>query len=240
MSSLGRMLAGISHEIKNPLTGIKMMLESVRDDYNMKDSSYQDIMRIINEIIRLDNLLDNLMKFSKPKPLDLDKKDIGKSIENSLILISKDIKEKKIRIKKVYRHNGTKILIDSERMQQVFINLLLNAAESMDKNGVLSIYLYEIKNGQINGTHNKYTDLTEYIPKGMDSGIHVRLKDSGCGIKKENLRMIFDPFYSSRDNKTGLGLYITHEIVHQHKGSINVNSTEGMGTTFNIILPNLS
>jgi PAS domain S-box-containing protein len=237
LSSLGKMMAGISHEIKNPLAGIGMILKALSYNYNERHSGYQDIMRVLNEINRLENLLDNFMKFSKPAPLILKEMDISLTLENSLNLLNNAIKDKEIKIKKGYHHNGLKIFIDPDRIQQVFINLILNAIEAIDKNVALKINIFEIKNGQIHRAETVYSDLNRHISESIDSGIKVVIKDSGHGIKKENLGKVFDPFYSSDENKPGLGLYVTHEIIRQHKGQIYVGSIEGFGTTFSIILP---
>jgi PAS domain S-box-containing protein len=238
LSSLGKMLAGIGHEIKNPLEGIGMVLQSMQNSFGEQDIRRQDILRILNEIKRLEKLLDNIVRFSRPRALNLQKADITVSVENSLILVKKALIDKNIKVEKCYFHNGLKILFDAEAMQQVFINLFLNAIESMNSNhGVLTINIKEIRDGlpgspaAFNGKSRKWK--SGYIKRG----IQVLIRDTGCGIKEEDLEKIFEPYFTTTQKKSGLGLYIVHQIVRGHKGRVDIYSKEGEGTSFAVILP---
>lgn len=220
LSSLGKMLAGIGHEIKNPLSGMGMMLRSIQNTFDQEDSRREDITRILKEIKNLETMLDNVVKFSRPRPLHLERLDITVPLENSLVLIKKALEDKAIRLEKLYDHNGMKCPIDSESMQQVFMNIFLNAIESMNINGTLSISVHDATQGQF-----------------RKPGIQVMIKDTGCGIPKKNIEKIFDPYFTTNSRKTGLGLYISHQIISAHKGTIDVTSSEGLGSTFSICLP---
>lgn len=240
LSSLGRMLAGIGHEIKNPLAGIGMLLKSIQNSFGEEDDRRKDTLKISNEIRNLEKLVDNIVRFSKPKSLIFKKENLRVPIENSLVFVKKALRDKKIRIKKDYHHNGTNILFDPESLQQVFINLFLNAIESMDNRGILNIDVYEINNGQSMKPGTSNINSRQLKSTNIDPGMRVIIKDSGHGINKDNLEKIFDPYFSTNSRKTGLGLYITHQIISEHKGKIKILSKESEGTTCVVTLPSNS
>jgi len=236
LSSLGRMMAEIGHEIKNPLAGIAMMLMSMLNKFEEEDVRYRDIMKVLDKIGNLEKLLDNIVRFSKPKPPTLEIVDISVPLENSLFFVKKALRDKKITVEKVYHDNNVKILADAESLQQVFINLFLNAVESMNNNGLLNIDIYEIEEDQNKEPQAFHGNLIE-SPTHAELYVKVIIKDTGCGIKKEHLDKIFDPYFTTNPEKTGLGLYITHQIISAHKGRINFYSNEGEGTSCVVTIP---
>ena len=237
LSSLGRMLAGIGHEIKNPLAGIGMVLKSMQGGFKEEDARHQNIARIIHEIRSLEKLLDNIVKFSRPRSLTLEKTDITIPIENALIFVKKALADKDIKVERKYLHNSLKIYCDTDSMQQVFINLFLNAVESMENSGVLSIDIHKIEDDRHLYGLEVNSHAKELIPVCTDSGMQVIIKDTGYGIKNENLEKIFEPYFTTKHRKTGLGLYITHQIVKGHGGKMDIYSKEGRGTRCIITLP---
>lgn len=132
---------------------------------------------------------------------------------------------------------GLFIYFDPEAMQQVFINLFLNAVESMGNRGRLIIDVYEIGNGQPIGIGENKLNLKEIKSIYSAPGMQVIIKDTGYGIKQEHLEKIFEPYFTTKYRSTGLGLYITHQIVNAHKGKMDIYSDEGLGTSCVITLP---
>lgn len=217
-ASLGEMAAGVAHEVGNPLSIIvgyaKMLLRKCGDEEE-KDL----IKRISEAAFRIDRLTRSLLLYSRHSAQEHDAVDINRVIDDSLTMVEHQFKEEKnYRVIKRLSLNVKKVAGSSERLQQVFINLLINAFQAMPKGGVLTL-----------STEN-------------DSGqeaVRIDVGDTGIGIPPENLSKIFDPFFSTKlqDKGTGLGLSITQRIITDHGGSIRVESSPDQGTTFFISLP---
>jgi signal transduction histidine kinase len=220
---MGELAASISHEIKNPLAGIGLMTVSLMERLNQKDSIYQDLGSILQEVQRLEKLLEGLMDFAGPGPFILKMSNIHHPIDTTLKLLDEKLKSGKIRVKKIYNLKLPKVLIDSSKMQQVFFNLFLNSITAMPNGGDLIIT----------------TDiLPQKIKKStISKGVQVTIQDNGVGIKEEDLTHIFDPFFSKGSQGTGLGLSIVSRIIELHNGSIKVQSEEGSGTTVRVYIP---
>ena len=216
LASIGRLAAGVAHEIRNPLSSIKGFATYFKERYKNAPEDQQTANIMIQEVDRLNRVVGQLLEFArpvnvKPKPTDLDS-----LVDESVRLIEQQAKQKKIIIKTNNSSRGQEIRIDSDRVNQVLLNLYLNAIESMEAGGELNIDL------SANAETNE---------------IEISVSDTGCGIQKRDLAKIFDPYFTTKSSGTGLGLAIAHNIVEAMDGTIKVKSNPGKGTTFTIKIP---
>lgn len=226
LSLLGELSAYLVHEIKNPLVGIGMLSQVVYQSIPKDSPTSDDLERIIRECKRLEQLIDHLGKFSRLEPLTFDREDIHKSLDFSLALLRETLKKNQIHLHTYYQRDLPPIRHDSQKMQQVFLNLLLNAIKAMPQGGELII------------TTSLHSILRRTEPPSSSSEMAcIEIKDSGIGISEEVQEGIFKPFFSAFSKGTGLGLSIVYGIIQQHKGSINLESRAGQGTNFSIYLP---
>lgn len=223
---MGELAASIVHEIKNPLVGIGLMAASMMErleQKKIKDELYPDLKSILNEVQRLEKLLENLSDFGKPSVFLTKKGDIHYPIKETLRLLRKKLNSSGITVKKVFNPEVPQIMIDVSKMQQIFLNILLNSMDAMPGGGKIIIK-----------TDIFQEEKEDNIKKGW---VKITIQDTGAGIKEKDLPYIFDPFFSRSSKRTGLGLSIVSRIIDLHNGSINVRSQEGEGTKVEIYLP---
>ncbi|MBN2373165.1 PAS domain S-box protein, partial [bacterium] len=224
---MGKLAASIVHEIRNPLVGIGLMAQAMMERLRQNkvwDDICQDMESLIHEVKRLEKLLETLMDFGKPKVFFTTREDIHYPIKETLKLLSKELMSGNINIEKSFDLDIPLISIDVSKMQQVFLNILLNSISAMPEGGKIII-----KTGVI-----KEEKTEDHISKGW---VQVTIKDSGIGIKEKDIPHLFEPFYSKSSEKTGLGLSIVLGLIEMHNGRIKIESQEGKGTTVNIHLP---
>lgn len=218
LKAIATFASGMAHEIKNPLTAIKTFAEYLPQKIN--DSEFlQKFSKIVSgEAGKIDNLVHQLLDFSKPASLQLKDTDIHKLIDETLELLSNELMRYKISVKKDYYNNKELITkVDPQQIKQVFLNLFLNAIEAMPNGGEIFIQT----NQQANQQTNKLT---------------ISIQDTGCGISEKDLAHIFEPFYSTKEKGSGLGLSIVYNIIKEHNGRIAVESILTKGTRFIIEL----
>jgi len=217
--SLGELAAGIAHEIRNPLTGIGVVL----DILSRKKHSKTDL-GLINEanseIERLEKLISDLLTFARPREFNFDLVDLRSIITSIFYLIKEQCNHKKIKLVIKISGDLKPLFLDQERIRQGLLNVVINAINSMPNGGKLLIEASNYKNKM-----------------GINDSIKITISDTGTGISNENRNRIFDPFFTTSNEGTGLGLSITHSIIKEHNGSIQVESEEKKGTEFTIILP---
>ncbi|RLE00996.1 MAG: hypothetical protein DRI99_07965, partial [Candidatus Aminicenantes bacterium] len=215
LASIGLLSAGVAHEINTPLTGISSYIQILQKKLN--DSTYQPILqKIEKQTERVARIVKNLLNFARnPETSAFQPVNLKESLEEILSLIDYKLKKMNIRLD-LHLQPVPKIWAQQERLQQVFINIILNALDAMPQGGKLSIQL-EQKNSQA----------------------IICIKDTGTGIKPQHLPHIFDPFFTTKGlgKGTGLGLSISYAIVKEHGGQIQVESEVGQGTCFTIYLP---
>ncbi len=218
LASVGRLAAGVAHEIRNPLSSIKGFATYFKERYQTvpEDQEIADIM--IHEVDRLNRVVGQLLEFARPVVLSGKKTDIRALIEASLKLIENKAHEKDIKVEVSLSEQISKVIIDPDKINQVLLNLNLNAIESMEKGGILSVALLG-RNGK--------------------NSMEIKISDTGAGISKKDLPNIFDPYFTTKPSGTGIGLAIVHNIVEAHNGEIKVQSREGEGTVFTILIPDL-
>lgn len=225
LALMGTLAAGLAHEIRNPLGGIKGAAQLLRRSIESDSSlcKYTDIM--IREVDRVNQLIEQLLDLSRPAQLTLAPINVHRILEEVLLLETQTLGEKAIAVRKNFDPSLPRIKGDRAQLTQVFLNLIRNAFQSMEKAGALTI------------TTRLETDF--YVrEQGSERNrfIWVDITDEGAGIKEEDLPHIFSPFFTTRTNGTGLGLSICYRIIKEHGGLIRVDSAEGNGTIFKVSL----
>ncbi len=225
LAALGELSAGIAHEIKNPLTSIKGFSQILPT--KLKDESFllkfSDIVK--TEVERLNKFIDDLLQFSKPKGKKWENHDIKTIINNVIDLMKYQIKKKDIILKKSLKP-FSKIICDPSQLKQVFINIILNALQSMNNKGTVNVTNKLVIRKSPENLYFEY--------------IAVYISDTGKGIPEDIKSKLFNPFFTTKSKGTGLGLSITHKIISQHKGFIEVFSKPDSGTTFVIYIPTIN
>ena len=213
MKVVATLAAGMAHEIKNPLTSIKTFTEYIKTKQNDPDfiDKFQQIVG--SEVDKIDSIVKQLLEFSKPQELHLKETDINSLLDETLSLLNNDFLKHAIRVEKFYSPISP-IKVDPVQIKQVFLNLLLNAIDAIEKDGKITISTETTDNDQI----------------------CITIEDTGKGISKEDLKHVFDPFFTKKDSGTGLGLSIVHGIIEKHGGKIIVESNINKGTKLTITM----
>jgi two-component system NtrC family sensor kinase len=218
LASLGRLASGVAHEINSPLTGIltfsHLLMRKLKDNPDLQ----KELELIVRETTRVSTIVRGLLDFARESKPQKRPCNINDLILHTLSLVERQAVFQNIRMAKNLDSQVPIILLDANQIQQVFMNILLNAADAMPHGGTLTI-------------------ASHHPPK--DSFIQVKFSDTGCGIPEENLDRIFDPFFTTKADKkgTGLGLAVSYGIIDRHRGRVEVQSEVGRGTTFTIYLP---
>jgi two-component system, NtrC family, nitrogen regulation sensor histidine kinase GlnL len=222
---IGTLAAGLAHEIRNPLGGIKGAAQLLRRSADSSPSVRQFTDIMIREVDRVDQLIEQLLDLSRPAQLTLAPVNIHEILEDVLLLEGQTAGDRDIHVRKRFDPSLPPIRADRAQLSQVFLNLVKNAFQSMAHTGTLTV------------TTRVETD---YHIRGQDTGpnrfIWVDLADEGGGIREEDLPHIFSPFFTTKINGTGLGLATCYRIIKEHGGTIRVESTEGKGSTFKVSL----
>lgn len=216
LASVGRMAAGIAHEINNPLTGLLTLEHLLKSEEGLSDKGKDYLEIMYKETFRMREIVQGLLNFARESSLEMKPLDVNEVIRQWLKLLRSQKEFKDITIEEKFVEGLSKVNGDANQLQQVLANLSLNACEAMSEGGILSISTSE-----------------------EDGKVLVSIEDTGCGIKEEHLEMIFDPFFTTKPvgKGTGLGLSVSYGIVRKHGGTMEVESQEGEGTTFTITLP---
>jgi two-component system sensor histidine kinase HydH len=216
LASLGRLAAGVAHEIRNPLSSIRGFAQFFMQRFKGQEKEQEYSSLMVKEVDRLNRVITELLDFARPKEPHREPHSLESILEHSLKLLEPELVRKKVKIEKEYQPNLPSVLVDRDQFSQAFLNLLLNSLESMGDDGKIKIVL-EKENGK--------------------DSLKVSITDTGRGIPQGDLGKVFDPFFSTKRKGTGLGLAIVHQIIEQHRGDIMVESREGSGATFQITLP---
>jgi signal transduction histidine kinase len=216
LASIGRISAGVAHEINNPLTTVLTTAMLLQEDLTPEDPLYQDLDIIARETLRCRKIVLSLLDFARQGHLKKETLEINPIVAESVALARKQAGFKGIQITHLLADGLPAVLADRNQLQQAFINLLVNAIEATAPGGAIEV-------------------ATRCDPRRIE--IRVVISDTGYGMPSDVQEKIFDPFFTTKESGTGLGLAITHGIIEQHGGRIDVDSTPGQGTTFMIILP---
>lgn len=215
LAAMGTLSAGVAHEVNNPLASISSLIQMMQRK-DLDDDTKEKLKLISTQIARITQVTKDMMDFARVRPAAKSFVEINEIIEKSLRLASFDKSFQKLSLTKDFDKNLPDILADSDQLQQVFLNLLLNARDAMPSGGELLIETAQTENE-----------------------IFIEISDSGIGIDKKDLKKIFDPFFTTKSagNGTGLGLAVCYGIITAHGGKIEASLNESNGTTFTICLP---
>ncbi|MGB2908190.1 MAG: ATP-binding protein [Candidatus Aminicenantaceae bacterium] len=215
LASLGELAAGLAHEIKNPIAGIKGSLEIIRDRTPEEDPQREIFSEILRQTGKIFHIIQDLLDYAKPRELSMRPADPDTCVKEAINLARGLIQNKNIQFNFNGLSQGSTVVCDADKLQEVILNLLMNGITAIEKEGEITVDLYQAQDGRI----------------------EVHITDTGAGIKQEHMDRVFQPFFTTRKQGTGLGLSICKQIVEAHRGQITVDSTLGQGTTFILSLP---
>ncbi len=218
LASIGRISAGIAHEIRNPLTTVKLNIQKLIQSDRLNEAEKEHISLSQEGIGQMEKFIKELLDFTRVSELNLDRFSIEQILEESVKMIADFLALKKIVLEKQFQEGLPQVLVDGDRLRQLFLNILRNAAEALGEEGKIKISLSLLEEQPVNK-------------------IKIEIIDSGCGIPEKDRDVIFEPFYTTKSSGIGLGLPNARKIIEQHKGSIRVKECQGKGTSFEILIP---
>jgi len=216
LASLGNLVAGIAHEINNPLSGILLYASIVDSDKRLDPTLKPDLERVIAECRRCAEIVKQLLEFSREALPHKETISLNRLLDKVIGLLQHQPSFQNISINRCFDEDLSPVYVDANQMQQVFVNLFINASHAMPGSGEIYVVTSRSDDG---------------------GSACVEICDTGCGIPEEDLQRIFDPFFTTKAEGTGLGLSISYGIVENNAGKIEVRSKVGVGTTFTILLP---
>jgi two-component system sensor histidine kinase HydH len=215
LAALGRMSASVAHEIRNPLSSIKGFIQYFKKKFpsGSKEQAYTETM--VGEVDRLNNVITNLLDYTRPKEPNFQEYDLAEIIRHALRLIRSDAEARGIKIVEQVPERALLARVDKDQLIQVLLNLFLNGLEAVPAGG----------------------SLRASLEVGKEGDFRIDIKDTGAGVREEDLPHIFEPFFTTKSRGTGLGLAVAQQIVENHYGTISVSSRPGEGTSFRVTLP---
>jgi PAS domain S-box-containing protein len=220
LSSLGEFSAGIAHEIRNPLAGIKLNLQMLSKKMDRDPESLEKISDSLEGIVRINRLIKSVLNFARPTMPRFKRDYVERVLSETVDVVKSHLKSKKISLLVDIPPTSPPVSFDEDQIRQVFLNLLLNAMEAMPDGGEIKI------TGSMDGNAS-----------GKNALFRLIISDNGIGIRQEVLPKIFDPFFTTKPEGTGLGLSIVHKILEQHRAIVEVESSIGVGTVFKLTFP---
>jgi signal transduction histidine kinase len=219
MASIGLLAAGLAHEVNTPLTGISSYTQMLREQVAGLDPKAELLDKIEKQTFRAAKIINNLLNFSRSGSAELETLDLNKVVLDVLSLLEHQLDKSRIKLRKELAEALPPVRGNENRLQQVFFNLILNARDAMPRGGWLTL-----------------------ATSADDDTVIVEVKDTGTGIKREDIKRIYDPFFTTKGigRGTGLGLSVSYGILQEHGGAIFVDSAPGQGTTFQVALPSVS
>jgi len=216
LAQLGKLVADVAHEVKNRLMAILGIVEYILLEYSKDKEIKNDMLMIHEECRTMDDFVRQMLNFSRPSEGIYVDTDIHSVLDSVLRLLSKSFRRNQIQVKKSYDKKAPNVKIDEKQMSEVFMNLIQNAQDAMEKGSILEI-------------------ITSY----EDKQVCIDVKDHGCGIPEDHLEKIFDPFFTTKETGTGLGVSACYGIIHSHGGELTYTSKIAKGTTAHVTLPAL-
>ena len=213
LNIVGELAAGIAHEIRNPMTALKGFIQLLEPNIKAQHSLYYDV--ITSELARIDSIINEFLILAKPQEIRFLEKDVCQIMRETVELLSAQAVLFNVQFETYYGNNLPLLYCEPNQLKKVFINLIKNAIEVMSDGGKITV--------TINSVEDQY--------------LQISIQDEGIGIPKDKIRKLGEPFYTTKEKGTGLGLMVSYRIIEEHNGHIQIESEEGIGTTFHIILP---
>jgi signal transduction histidine kinase len=216
LTSLGLLAAGVAHEVNTPLAVISNYIQMLSKQIPGDDPRQKTIEKIVKQTFRASEIVNNLLNFSRIGPAEFVPVNLNSVVEETLSLVQHPFRTARINVIRSLSAGLPPILGSSPRLQQVFLNLFLNARDAMSGGGML-----EVRTSAHNGS------------------VEIEITDTGTGISSDHLNRIFDPFFTTKSSGkgTGLGLSVSYGIIQEHTGKVDVRSTPGKGTSFRLEFP---
>jgi two-component system sensor histidine kinase HydH len=229
LASLGTLSAGMAHEIKNPLVTLKTFTQLLPERY--EDPDFRDTFSTLlgQEVRRIDTLVNQLLRFARPTKASLAPMHLHEVVENTLKLVLQQLRQKGVTLNKDLHAETDRIMGDADLLVQALLNFLLNAIDAMENRGELTVTTEIIEKDS--------PQLNSWGQRASDSYLRLSIRDTGKGIKPDDISHVFDPFFTTKSTGTGLGLSVAHGIILEHHGLIDVESQVGAGTTFYLMFP---
>jgi hypothetical protein len=216
MASIGLLAAGVAHEVNTPLTGISSYTQMLKEQVRPEDLRFPLLDKIERQTFRAAKIVNNLLNFARSGGADFESLDVNRLLYDVLSLLEHQLEKAKVKVRKEFAEDLPRVRGNENRLQQVFFNLVLNAKDAMPSGGWLTL-----------------------ATSADEDTVVVEIKDTGVGIKREDIKRIYDPFFTTKGTGrgTGLGLSVSYGIVQEHGGAIFVESSPDQGTLFQVALP---
>ena len=217
LAAIGQLSAGIAHEVRNPLSSIKMSLQILEKRMQPTGNDLKRFKIAEREVEHLEELVNDVLIYARPATPKIEFSDMRKILENALAMAERALTDHRIQIQMSFEDNISLVSVDAAMLEQAFLNIYRNAIEAMDDEGILRIFVGRVENGQMS--------------------LMVTIEDNGCGIEEADLPHIFNPFFTKKKYGTGLGMTQVKKIVDLHMGAIEVTSKKGEGTRVMVTFP---
>jgi len=218
LASIGRLAATIAHEIRNPLTSVKLNIQKIAEDGRLAPPETEHLAISQEGIAQIEKFIKELLNYTRVADLHPERFPVSLILDEAVKLLDDAFREKRVALERRMGEGLPEIRVDGDKMRQVFLNVLRNALEAVSPGGRIKV--------------------TAVRGEGAAAGkVRLRVSDNGCGIPEKDWENIFEPFYTTKSSGIGLGLAVSRRIVEQHKGAIRVIRKRGPGTTFEILIP---
>jgi len=218
LATVGQLATSFAHELKNPIAGINATMQILEEDFPANDRRREIFNEIRRQISRMNKAVDDLLRYARPAVPQLSPTRMHREIERAILLLQPQVRKQRVEIVSRVPEDLPELMVDPELIQQVLMNICINALQAMPAGGRLEI-----------SARGQRTNHQE--------GVSVRIQDTGKGIPPAHRSRIFEPFFTTKHTGTGLGLSICSKIMDQHGGTIQVESEEGKGTAFTLFFP---
>ncbi|MDP4169155.1 MAG: ATP-binding protein [Bacillota bacterium] len=212
LNVIGELAAGIAHEIRNPMTALKGFIQLLEDSMKEEHTLYYQVIN--SELQRIDSIINEFLLLAKPQAVRFQEKNVVQILKETLELLNAQAVLHNVQFNLITEENLYEIFCEPNQLKKVFINIIKNAIEVMPDGGVITVSISK-----------------------QDEKIHITIEDQGIGIPAGKLKKLGEPFYTTKERGTGLGLMVSFRIIEEHKGSIIIESEEGKGSLFHIYLP---
>lgn len=218
LASIGRISATIAHEIRNPLTSLKLNIQKIGQNDSLDKMEKEHLLLAQEGISQIEKFIKELLNFTRVSELNRARFSLEQVLEESVKMLMDSLQQRKITLERNFESPLPEMFVDGDKLRQVFLNILRNAYEAIEGEGKISLSLSLVKENRLNK-------------------IRIKISDNGCGIPEKDWENIFEPFFTTKPSGFGLGLSNARKIIEQHKGMIRVVKKRGRGTSFEIVIP---